>query len=64
MTKNTNSKQRYNIEFTDYLVSVIEILNFEFNWNLVLEHWFFTVKCIKIIFKRIICVYTPRKRWR
>ena len=40
MTKNTNSKLRDDIQFTDYLVSVIEILNFEFIWNLDLEHWF------------------------
>ncbi len=36
MTKNTNSNQRYDIEYTHYFVSVIEILNFEFICNLVL----------------------------
>ena len=49
MTKNTNSKQRYHIEYTHYFVSLIEILNFEFIWNLparrlsggVLVYWFF-----------------------
>ena len=41
MIKNTNSKQRYDIEYTNYFVSVIEILNFEFIWNLVLVFWFF-----------------------
>jgi len=30
MTKNTNSKRRYGIEDKNWLVSVIEILNFEF----------------------------------
>ena len=40
MTKNTNSKQRYDIEYKQYFVSVIEILNFEFICNLVLVYWF------------------------
>ncbi len=40
MTKNTNSKQRYDIEYTHYFVSVIEILNFEFVCNLVLVYCF------------------------
>ena len=51
MTKNTNSKQRYDIVSTDYSVSVIEILNFEFVWNLVLVYWYFAIKCIKKITK-------------
>ena len=38
MTKTTNSKQRYDNDFADYLVSVIEILNFEFIWNLLARH--------------------------
>ena len=34
MTKNTNSKLGYHIEYKHYFVSVIEILNFEFICNL------------------------------
>ena len=53
MTKDTNSKQRYDINLSDYFVSVIEILNFEFIWNLVLVYWFFDIKCTKRIIKEL-----------
>ena len=51
MTKNTNSKQREDLEYTNHFVSVIEILNFEFIWDLlarrfsggVLVYWFFAI---------------------
>lgn len=39
MTKNTNSKHRNTIEYTNYLVSNIGILNLLFIWNLVLVYW-------------------------
>ena len=34
MTKNTNSKQRYDVEYAHYFVSVIEILNLFGIWCL------------------------------
>jgi hypothetical protein len=49
MTKNSNSKQRRVSEFTDLLVSVIGISDFEFICNLVLVYWYFTVKCKTMI---------------
>ena len=51
MTKNTNPKQRCVIEYTNSLVSVIEIWNFEFAWNLVLVIWFFAIRNTEIISK-------------
>ena len=47
MTQNTNSKQRYDFEYINQFVSVIEILNFEFIWNLVLVFCFFAIKTQK-----------------
>ena len=44
MTKNTNSKHRGTIEYTNYLVSDIGILNLLFIWNLVLVLWCFAIK--------------------
>ena len=61
MSKYTNSKQRCDIEYRGYLVSVIEILNFEFIWNLVLVFWFFTINYVKTIskaFERSIVYYS------
>jgi hypothetical protein len=48
MTKITSSKQRGAIEYTNILVSVIEILNFLFVWKLVLGYWYFAIKFTKV----------------
>ena len=53
MTKNTNPKQRFLLDLSDYQVSVIEISYFEFTWNLVLVYWYFAIKCKKRTIERL-----------
>ena len=53
MTKRTISKQIFGFNRMEDLVSVFEISNFEFIWDLVLVICFFAVKSTIIMIKRI-----------